>query len=209
MKKHLLIILMVVALFMVTGCEDKPKEQNNNEQGEKQDNNQESNTNSNTNTTNQQDNEERIVVEEVINCDGCVWAYFTDNRDFGSTVLEGEYSSDINDIKTKAGNQRHNFFGFNLTDNKIMRAYSCILKDNKIYCIEGTTGGEKHEANVAILNKIFTTDQCKYISDGHTYTCTDGHYNGTTKTDGYANLHYETSCSIVKLSSGKIRMNCS
>ena len=201
MKKYLLIIL-IVALFAVTGCEDKPKEQNNNEQGEKQENNQESNTN------NKQDNEERIVVEEVINCDGCVWAYFSDNRDFGSIVADSEYSSDINDIKTKAGNQRHNFFGFVLSENKIMRAYSCILKDNKIYCIEGTTGGEKHESNVAILNKIFNADQCKYISDGHTYTCTDGHYNGTTKTGGDANLHYETSCSIIKLSSGKIRMNC-
>ena len=99
-------------------------------------------------------------------------------------------------FKTAGGKQRHNFFGLVLSDNKISRAYSCIWKNNKIYCIEGSTNGAYHSNNIGILNQIFTADQCRYISDGHTYTCTDGSYNGDTKTSGYTSLHYETSCTI-------------
>ena len=94
------------------------------------------------------------------------------------------------------GKQRHNFFGLVLNGNTISRAYACILKNNKIYCIEGSTNGAYHSNNISILNKIFTSDQCKTISDGHTYWCTDGDYNGDTKTTGYTSLHYETSCTI-------------
>ena len=94
------------------------------------------------------------------------------------------------------GKQRHNFFGLVLSGNTISRAYSCILKDNKIYCIEGSVDGSHHTNNIGILNQIFTTGQCRYISNGHTYTCTDGNYNGDTQTSGYTSLHYETSCTI-------------
>ena len=83
-----------------------------------------------------------------------------------------------------------------LLDNKISRAYSCIRKDNKIYCLEGSTNGAYHSNNISILNQIFTANQCKYISNGHTYWCTDGNYNGDTQTSGYTSLHYETSCTI-------------
>ena len=57
---------------------------------------------------------ERVVVEKVINCDGCVFAYFSDEGDkaktLGSTLLESEYSTDISNLKTMGGKQRHNFF---------------------------------------------------------------------------------------------------
>lgn len=149
---------------------------------------------------NQPYEEEKVVVDEIVNCDGCVFAYFSDEGDeaktLGSTLSEGEYTTDITAIKTNGGKQRHNFFGLVLSEGKISRAYSCILKNNKIYCIEGSTDGAYHSNNIGILNQIFTADQCKYISDGHTYTCTDGSYNGDTKTHGYTSLHYETSCTI-------------
>lgn len=144
--------------------------------------------------------EEKVVVDEVINCDGCVYAYFSDEGDkaktLGSTLSPQEYTIDISNLKTGGGKQRHNFFGLVLSDNKISKAYSCIWKNNKIYCIEGSTNGAYHSNNIGILNQIFTADQCRYISDGHTYTCTDGSYNGDTKTSGYTSLHYETSCTI-------------
>ena len=144
--------------------------------------------------------EEKVVVDEVINCDGCVYGYFSDEGDkaktLGSTLSPEEYTTDISNLKTGGGKQRHNFFGLVLLDNKISRAYSCIWKNNKIYCLEGSTNGAYHSNNIGILNQIFTADQCKYISDGHTYTCTDGSYNGDTKTSGYTSLHYETSCTI-------------
>lgn len=83
-----------------------------------------------------------------------------------------------------------------LVDNKISGAYSCILKDNIIYCIEGSVDGRYFSNNIGILNQIFTSAQCRYISNGHTYTCTDGSYNGDTQTTGYTSLHYDTSCTI-------------
>lgn len=141
-----------------------------------------------------------ITIEKVINCDNCVFAYFTGENEkakkIGDTVTNDEYTKDINTLKTSGGKQRHNFFGLVLDSNKISRAYACILKDTKVYCIEGSTNGAYHTNNIAILNQIFNKDQCKTISDGHTYTCTDGSYNGDTKTSGYTSMHYETSCTI-------------
>ena len=144
--------------------------------------------------------EEKVVVEKVINCDGCVYAYFSDEGDkaktLGSTLSKDEYTTDIRNLKTGGGKQRHNFFGLILSGNTISRAFACIYKDNKIYCLEGSVDGSHHENNIGILNQIFTADQCRYISAGHTYTCTDGDYNGDMITTGYTSLHYETSCNI-------------
>ncbi|MBR4230862.1 MAG: hypothetical protein IKR74_01730 [Bacilli bacterium] len=156
--------------------------------------------------------EEKVVVEEVINCDGCVYAYFSDEGDkaktLGATLSESEYTTDINDLKTSGGKQRHNFFGLILSGNSISRAYSCILKNNKIYCIEGSTDGTYHTNNIGILNQIFTADQCKTLSDGHNYWCTDGQYNGNSKTSGYTALHYETSCTIYGADSNTGKLIC-
>ena len=156
--------------------------------------------------------DEVVVVDEVINCDGCVYAYFSDEGDkaktLGSTLSSSEYTTDINNLKTKGGKQRHNFFGLVLSGNTISKAYACILKNNKIYCIQGSTDGAYHTSNIAILNKIFTGDQCRTISDGNTYTCTDGSYNGDTKTNGYTSLHYETSCTIYGANSNTGNLIC-
>lgn len=215
-KRYLIVIMTMVMCLMLAGC-GKDNSINNNPTNKTNSNQTKENTNNNNNPTDNtiidddeiidfddEDNgpidKESVVVEEVINCDGCVYAYFSDEGDkaktLGSTLSSGEYTNDINTLKTHGGKQRHNFFGLVLTDNTISRAYSCILKDNKIYCIEGSTNGAYHNSNIAVLNKIFTPDQCKTISDGHTYWCTDGSYNGDTKTNGYTSLHYETSCTI-------------
>jgi len=157
-------------------------------------------------------NEGPVVVNEVINCDGCVYAYFSDEGDkaktLGSTVSTSEYTTDINNLKTLGGKQRHNFFGLVLSGDTISRAYACILKDDKIYCIEGSTNGAYHNSNIAILNKIFAASQCKTISDGHNYWCTDGSYNGNSKTSGYTSMHYETSCTIYGSDSNTGKLIC-
>ncbi len=151
-------------------------------------------------------NEGTVTVSEVINCPNCVFAYFSKEGDeavrLGSTISSSDYTNDINNLKTQGGKQRHNFFGLVLSGNTISRAYACILKNDKIYCIEGSINGAYHNSNIAILNQIFTAGQCRTISDGHTYTCTDGSYNGDTKTNGYTSLHYETSCTIYGGDSG-------
>jgi len=163
-------------------------------------------------TDNDPVDDQSVVVEEVINCDGCVFSYFSDEGDkaktLGATLSPSDYTNDINNLKTAGGKQRHNFFGLVLSGNTISRAYACILKDSKIYCIEGSTNGAYHNSNIAILNKIFTNGQCKTISDGHTYTCTDGSYNGDTKTSGYTSLHYETSCTIYGANSNTGKLIC-
>ena len=207
-KKFLISLLAIVMCLMLVGC---GKENNSNNNSNQTNENTSNNTSNNIiidddeiidfdDEDNAPINEETVVVDEVINCDGCVYAYFSDEGDkaktIGSTLSSSEYTTDINKLKTSGGKQRHNFFGLVLSGNTISRAYACILKDNKIYCIEGSTNGTYHESNISILNKIFEASQCKTISNGHTYTCTDGNYNGDTQTSGYTSLHYETSCTI-------------
>lgn len=145
---------------------------------------------------NNQYGEENVRVEKVINCDGCVFSYFSKAKTIGSTLLSDEYTKDVTKLKTSGGKQRHNFFGFVLFKNTISKAYSCILKDNKVYCIQGSTDGAYFSNNISVLNQIFSSKQCKYISNGNTYYCSDGNYNGDTRTGGYTSLHYETSCTI-------------
>ena len=144
--------------------------------------------------------DEDVRVDEVINCPGCVYGYFDKEGDsalkLGDTLSPGEYFNDITKIRTSGNKQRHNFFGFVLSDNKIVQAYTCIYKDHKIYCLHGDVNGAYQSSNIGILNMIFGADKCKTISDGHNYTCTDGSYNGNTKDSGYTSLHYETSCTF-------------
>ncbi len=215
MKKILIIIL---ALLMVSACgtndSNKSLDNNNTNQKEEQKNNEQENQKEEPVNNlddeiidiDEEDNSsyyngnERVTVEQVINCDGCVYAYFSGEgekaKKLGDTLSSDEYTTDINNIRTTAGKQRHNFFGLVLSGNTISKAYSCILKDNKIYCIQGSTNGAYHSSNIAILNQIFASDQCKTLSDGHNYWCSDGQYNGNSKTSGYTALHYETSCTI-------------
>ena len=230
-NKFLIGLLTIVMCLMLVGC-GKEKNLNNNlndnsnltQTNENTNNNNNNNSNTSDNVIvddeiiefDDEDNgpidEETVVVEEVINCDSCVYAYFSDEGDkaktLGATLSPSDYTKDINNLKTAGGKQRHNFFGLVLSSNTISRAYACILKDNKIYCIEGSTNGAYHNNNIAILNKIFTSGQCKTISDGHTYTCTDGSYNGDTKTSGYTSLHYETSCTIYGANSNTGKLIC-
>ena len=226
-NKFLISLLTIVMCLMLVGC-GKEKNLNDNINNNSNSNQTNDNINNNSNTSNDvviddeildiEDvdngpmNEGVVVVEEVIKCDGCVYAYFSDEGDkaktLGSTLSSSDYTNDINNLKTAGGKQRHNFFGLVLSGNTISRAYACILKDNKIYCIEGSTNGAYHDSNIAILNRIFTSSQCKTISDGNTYTCTDGSYNGDTKTNGYTSLHYETSCTVYGANSNTGKLIC-
>lgn len=214
-RKIILTVFALLTVFLLTGCgakENKTDNEKNSNIGEQQNSNQKDNKKEESNYNNSviiddeiididdMDNEpivgETVNVDEVINCNNCVYAYFSNAKTIGSSISEGEYTKDVTTLKTSGGKQRHNFFGLVLNGNTISRAYACILKNNKIYCLEGSTNGAYHNSNIAILNQIFSSNQCKTISDGNTYTCTDGSYNGDTKTSGYTSLHYETSCTI-------------
>ncbi len=230
MTKKMLVFLssLILLLFTITGCGSKKEEQSNNQQQEQRQEEKENNkeqSDSNTNTyieddeiieIDDEDNkpiaEESVIVEKVINCEGCVYAYFSEEgeeaKKLGDTLSENEYTADINNIRTPGNKQRHNFFGLVLSGNTISKAYSCILKDNKIYCIQGSTNGAYHTNNIGILNQIFTADKCKTLSDGNNYWCTDGNYNGNSKTSGYTALHYETSCTIYGADSNTGKLIC-
>ena len=235
MKNKILICLLVLSISLVlVGCGKQEENHNtNNETNTNQTNEDNNNTNNDNNTNNNnpsddvvvddeiidiedEDNTppsvEKITVSEVINCNNCVYAYFSGEgenaKKLGDSVANDEYTTDVNTLKTSGGKQRHNFFGLVLSGNTISRAYACILKDNKIYCLEGSTNGAYHNSNIAILNQIFNSDQCKTISDGNTYTCSDGSYNGDSKTNGYTSMHYETSCTIYSTDSNAGKLIC-
>ncbi len=183
MKKRIILCLFSLLLLLsLTGCgtkEDDSDKDNNRthekeksskkekEKEEKKENNQSNSIVDDDEIIDIDDEEnkppienEKITVEKVINCEGCVYAYFSAEGDkakkLGDTVSENEYTTDISTLKTSGGKQRHNFLGLVLSGNTISRAYACILKDSKIYCIEGSTNGACHNSNIAILNKIFT-----------------------------------------------------
>ena len=223
MKKTLFILFSLIVLFSITGCESKKEKQSIEKKEQiQEENNQQNNSNNNTYIDDEileiddEDNkpfeDERITVEEVINCEGCVYAYFSyegeSAKKLGDTLSTDEYTTDINNIRTAGNKQRHNFFGLVLSGNTISKAYSCILKDNKIYCIQGSTDGAYHTNNIGVLNQIFAADQCKTLSDGNNYWCTDGNYNGNSKTSGYTALHYETSCTIYGADSNTGKLIC-
>jgi hypothetical protein len=231
-KKFIFSLLTIVMCLIIVGCGKKENNLNNstnvnlNSNSNSTQVNENTNTNDNTPTNVVVDDEiidvdesdnvpmdnTPVVVSEVINCDGCVFAYFSDEGDkaktLGSTVSLSEYTTDVNNLKTSGGKQRHNFFGLVLSGNTISRAYACVLKDDKIYCIEGSTNGAYHSSNIGILNQFFSGNQCKTLSDGHNYWCTDGSYNGNSKTSGYTSMHYETSCTIYGSDSNTGKLIC-
>ena len=213
MKKILTILLITIMVLTLTACGNDnsnklSSETNNSSQKENKKEEQKKNESviiddeiiDFDDEDNTPPGDGNVTIEKIINCDNCVFAYFSGENEnakkIGDTVTNDEYTKDINTLKTSGGKQRHNFFGLVLSGNTISRAYACILKDNKVYCMEGSVNGAYHTNNISILNQIFNKDQCKTISDGHTYTCTDGSYNGDTKTSGYTSMHYETSCTI-------------
>lgn len=226
-RKIKLCLLALLLVFTLTGCGEKDNKptNNGNNNAQEQQNTNEKEVEKNDNSVvyddeiidiededNSPGGNERVTVEQVINCDGCVYAYFNGEGDkakkIGDTLSANEYTTDINTIRTAGNKQRHNFFGLVLNGNTIAKAYSCILKENKIYCIQGSTDGAYHTNNIGILNQIFTASQCKTLSDGHNYWCTDGSYNGNSKTSGYTALHYETSCTIYGSDSNTGKLIC-
>ena len=227
MKKMVFLVFSLVFLFALTGCDSKGEKQMIQQQEQKQEEKEQTNPQNHSKNSISIDDDEiieiedeedtpivegKVTVEKVINCEGCVYAYFSAEgekaKKLGDTVSKDEYTTDINRLRTKGDKQRHNFFGLVLSGNTIKKAYSCILKNNKIYCIQGTTDGSSHKNNIGILNQIFTADQCKTLSEGHNYWCTDGHYNGNSKTSGYTELHYETSCTIYGKDSNTGKLIC-
>ena len=123
-NKFLIGLLTIVICLMLVGC-GKEKNLNNNLNANS--NSIQTNDNNNSNTSDNvivdddeiididdEDNSppvknERITVEKVVNCERCVYAYFSDEGDkakkLGDTLSPSDYTNDINNLKTAGGKQ--------------------------------------------------------------------------------------------------------
>ena len=52
--------------------------------------------------------------------------------------------------------QRYAFLGHILDENdKILKAYACGIKDNNVFCIQGSNDGSTYQSALGILNNLF------------------------------------------------------
>ena len=196
--KKLFICLLV--LIVLTGCGKKKEELvNNNTNNQQQEETMNDIDDNEIMDFDDEDNyykkEDKIIESTLINCEDCVFAYFTDNKTWGDTLTD--YTKDYSTLKNKKGEQLRRFLGFKLdSSNHIVNAYTCGIKDGKAFCLEGATDDHTYEYNVSILKQVYPSDECKYIAQGKTYTCTDGNLNADTRADGNVTVHYDENCHI-------------
>ena len=192
MKKVLTIILAVVLVLSVSGCGKKDESNTTTTKG----------NNNGTTTTKKKETyaaddkctkDGDISKLSLVNCNNCVFAYFTDKKSFGSVV--SEYTKDVTTLKDKHGCQRRRFLGFILdSSNKIQHAYTCGIKNNKVFCVEGSA--DAYQTNANILQSVYSSSECRFIANGKTITCTDGHLNADARADGQVSVHYDENCHI-------------
>ena len=147
--------------------------------------------------------EEDIVVTKVDeSAEGLVFAYFQKKDGeltFGDVLTN--YTDDFRTIKTSSNKQRCAFLGFKLDENdRIQRAYACVIYKGVLYAVEGTSDGSKYESNKAIMNKMYGPDE---IDDkGYRYSAMKGETHVDVWQDGRASTVHEAGARIS--SHGKI-----
>lgn len=204
MNKIIRSLLVLLMVFILTGCELNISINNNNQESAKEEEKQEGKKETKNNeerdviVDDDEDNkpeEPKTIESKLINCTKCVFAYFTDNKTFGDKLTD--YTKDYSTLKNRKGEQLRRFLGFILDSNdNIKRAFACGIKDGKAFCIEGATDDHTYQYNIGILNKVFSASECRYIANGKTYVCTDGNTNADTRADGNVSVHYDENCHI-------------
>lgn len=101
-------------------------------------------------------------------------SYYTEgNKYYGENAsILTEYTKDYKELKYEDGSQRTFFLGYKLDDNnKIIKAYTCGLYNNKLFCLE--PGKENIDKNKKILKDIFGSEKCYEFdsSGGKTFAC--------------------------------------
>ena len=96
---------------------------------------------------------------DIRSCPGsdCVYAFYTAWTWYsGNNVATlSNYTSDYTTLK-KNDTQRYAFLGHILDDDdKILRAYACGIKNNKVFCIQGSTDGSTYQDSTNIMNGVF------------------------------------------------------
>jgi hypothetical protein len=98
------------------------------------------------------------AVEVRYPCPGpkCVYAYYTEEKNYAenASTLTG-YTSDYTELLDENDEPRKVFLGHRLDkDGKIARGFACGIKDDNVYCIEGTADGSQYSKNTAIAHTV-------------------------------------------------------
>lgn len=148
-RKVFLVILVLVLEIFVIGCGNKKQ------------------TETSKNSTKTE--EVKTVTSQLINCQECVFAYYTHSRTINSKLTE--YVDDYTKLKDDKGNQREAFLGFIIDEDKnIQKAFVCGIEDQTAYCLESSATEDTYENNKQILNQVYNPNDCRETKN-ESYIC--------------------------------------
>ena len=146
---------------------------------------------------NQAPEKDESVVKVDESAQGLVYAYYLKkdaNLTFGDVLTN--YTTDFTTIKTSEKKQRRAFLGFKLDENnRIQRAYSCLIYNGVLYALEGTTDGSSYNSNRAIMNRMFTPEDIQ-IDKSYRYYAVHDDSVVDVWDDGRVTTHYELGATI-------------
>ena len=141
--------------------------------------------------------EENDVIKVDESAQGLVYSYYLKidaNLTFGDVLTN--YTTDFTTIKTSEKKQRRAFLGFKLDENdRIQRAYACLIYNGVLYALEGTTDGSSYNSNRAIMNRMFTPEDIQIDKSYHYYAVHDDSVVDIWD-DGRVTTHYELGATI-------------
>ena len=164
MRKFLILSLITISILMLTGCGSSDKKQNG------------------------------ASIDEN-DCKNCVFAFYTEEKQYGENGdILTEYTKDYTTLKDENGNQRKRFLGHILDkDGKILRGFACGIKEDKVFCIEGSKDGSTYESNKQILKKIYGEE--KFSQYGSYIECYDD-VGAIANYYGDVNVHDSDNCYV-------------
>ena len=146
MKRILTLSLVLVSIFVLSGCGKTENKNEKETQGQK------------------------IVIPEIDEttvknietCKDCVFAVYTEAKTYGEngSVLK-DYTKDYKTLKDAEGNQINSFLGHILDkDGKILKGYVCGIENEKLICLEVVDDETKYNANRTVLVDIYGSEKC-------------------------------------------------
>ncbi len=137
-----------------------------------------------------------VIVSKIDeSAEGLVFAYYQ-KKDaqltFGDVLTN--YTTDFTTLR-KGDKQRRAFLGFKLDDNdRIQRAYACVIYKGVLYALEGTTDGSKNDSNKAIMNRMYEPGEIE--DKGYRYSAMKGETHAETYEKGEAHTFYDGGANI-------------
>ena len=128
-------------------------------------------------------------IPTIPSCPGCKFMYTTNSYSYGpnGTLIEDIEETIYDDYNDAITQDRNIFVGFTESNNRIDKAYACIVKKiapnaGTPFCLEGNSSGLAldNTSNVNLITSIFgTTDSsngngCYYNDINNEWSCNDG-----------------------------------